>query len=163
MIPRHGSPPRRGIAYRLRPGAYAVLPGPRGLLLTQQWSDLAGWETQLPGGGIDPGESPRAALAREVLEETGHACRVLRRLGTHRRFVWMPEYGIHAEKVCHVYLGRAGVRRGPPTETGHRAVWLSPRAAAAALASPGDAAAVREFYGAARTSGAAGAVTGSRA
>ncbi|RKN12441.1 NUDIX hydrolase [Streptomyces radicis] len=28
------------------------------------------WE--LPGGRIDPGETPRRAAAREVLEETGH-------------------------------------------------------------------------------------------
>ncbi len=26
-----------------------------------------------PGGGLDPGESPRDAAARELLEETGHA------------------------------------------------------------------------------------------
>ncbi|UWQ22144.1 NUDIX domain-containing protein [Jannaschia sp. W003] len=144
MIPRHGPPPARGVRHRLRPGAYAILLGPRGLLLTEQTAEH-GPEIQLPGGGIDPGESALPALAREVLEETGHACRILCRLGAYRRFTWMHEYGFHAEKLCHVYLGRAGPRRGPPLEAGHRAVWMAPGAAAGRLASPGDAALLRAW------------------
>ena len=44
------------------------------------------------------------------------------------------------EKLCHVYLGRAGPRRGPPTEAGHRALWAPLGVAAAMLANPADAA-----------------------
>ena len=36
-------------------------------------SDLRGWE--LPGGNLEPGESPREALRRETFEETGLAWR----------------------------------------------------------------------------------------
>lgn len=40
-----------------------------------------GWE--LPAGGIDEGESPLAAAAREVLEETGTQTRAAQLLGTY--------------------------------------------------------------------------------
>jgi 8-oxo-dGTP diphosphatase len=76
-------------------------------------------EFQLPGGGVDPGEQPIAALHREVFEETGWTMALGRRLGAFRRFTYMPEYGLWAEKVCTVYLGRAVRRRGPPVEDGH--------------------------------------------
>ncbi|MEM7644291.1 MAG: NUDIX hydrolase [Pseudomonadota bacterium] len=137
MIRRIGGAPRAHIAYRRRPGAYAILVRDGRVLLTEQTTpDLR--EIQLPGGGIDPGESARPALAREVLEETGWTCRVGRRVGAFRHFTWMPEYGLHAEKVCHVYLARPGLRLGPPREAGHRAVWLPGVEAVRALESPGN-------------------------
>jgi len=146
MIPRYGAPPAHGTAHRLRPGAYAILTGPRGLLLTVQHTGGLR-DVQLPGGGIDPGEAPLRALAREVLEETGHRCRIHARLGAYRRFVWMPEYGFHAEKLCHVYLGRAGPRLAPPTEPGHTASWVSPHEAPRLLASRADAGFVSRWLG----------------
>lgn len=42
-------------------------------ILAIQRADNGHWE--IPGGGIDPGEPPRDACAREVLEETGYLCR----------------------------------------------------------------------------------------
>ena len=39
----------------------------------------------LPGGWADPGESPRAAVEREVLEETGCATRATRLVGVYDR------------------------------------------------------------------------------
>ncbi|TMV64530.1 NUDIX hydrolase, partial [Thioclava sp. BHET1] len=136
MIRRFGDPRDSGRIYRRRPGAYAVLHRDGALLLTHQ--DAPEPEYQLPGGGIEKGESPLHALHREVWEETGWAIGVTRRLGTYRRFTYMPEYDLWAEKICMIYLARPLRRRGPPAEPGHEAVWMDPDSAASVLASPGD-------------------------
>lgn len=134
---RFGEPPRKGVKYTERAGAYAVLEHRGRLLVTFQERPLA--EYQLPGGGIDPGEGAIQALHREVREETGWSIRIARRLGVYQRFTYMPDYDLWARKLCHVYLGHPTLRHGVPTEPFHSAVWLDPQEAAARLASSGDA------------------------
>lgn len=136
MIPRFGENIVAAQRYRLRPGAYVILRRGNLVLLTHQAAPVP--ELQLPGGGIDPGEQPVAALHREVLEETGWTMRLERRLGAFRRFTYMPEYDRWAEKLCTIYLGAPGVRRGLPSEPGHMAVWLPKREAAELLGNAGD-------------------------
>ena len=136
MIPRHGEPPRAGRHYRRRAGAYAILAQGGRLLLTHQTDPVP--EFQLPGGGIDAGESPLAALHREVFEETGWRIAPVRRLGAFRRFAYMPEYDLWAEKLCAVWLARPVRRHGPPSEPGHSAHWMTPRQALEHLGNPGD-------------------------
>lgn len=136
MIKRYGNSPQPGRSYTRRPGVYAVLLD-RGALLTTHQADPE-LEYQLPGGGIDPGEQPIAALHREVMEETGWHIANLRRLGAFRRFTYMPEYDLWAEKICTVYLARPVLQIGPPTEPGHQAVWMQPEAALSLLGNPGD-------------------------
>lgn len=136
MIRRFGEPLVRGQRYGIRHGVYAVLLRDRDVLLTHQAEPEP--EFQLPGGGIDPGESPLRALHREVGEETGWMIATPRRIGAFRRFVYMPEYNKWAEKLCTVYLARPTRRLGPPTEPGHRAVWLPIEAAAQLVGNDGD-------------------------
>lgn len=138
MIKRYGAVPVRGQRYKMRPGVYAILPRDGKLLLTYQAAPHD--EIQLPGGGIDAGESPLTALHREVFEETGWRIGAPRKLGTFRRFVFMPEYEIWAEKLCHIYLARPVRPHGPPRETGHIAVWMAPADAVGTLYNDGDAA-----------------------
>lgn len=141
MTPMFGAPPQNGRRYVLRPGVYAILPQDGQLLLTHQ---QAPWpEVQLPGGGIDPGEQPLTALHREVFEETGWRIGRPRRLGAFRRFTYMPEYDLWAEKLCIVYIARPVRPHGPPSEPGHTALWMPPGEAAAELGNPGDRAFVR--------------------
>ncbi len=136
MIRRFGEPVQAGQTYRSRPGAYAILLRGQDVLVTHQAKPEP--EFQLPGGGIDPGESPIAALHREVMEETGWRIARPRRLGAFRRFTFMPDYGFWAEKVCSVYLAYPVRPLGPPTEGGHSPVWMPLTVAARELASPGD-------------------------
>lgn len=57
---------------RQRLAAYAVVVAQGCLLLTQLSARTgAGGRWNLPGGGVEPGESPVAAVVREVAEETG--------------------------------------------------------------------------------------------
>lgn len=142
---RFGDPARAATRYTTRPGVYAMLVRDGAVLLTRQTSPRP--EFQLPGGGIDPGETPLMALHREVFEETGWTLATPRRLSVHRRFTWMPEYGLWADKVCTIYLARPVRRRGPPAEEGHSAVWVPAGTAAGLVASPGDSAALRACLG----------------
>jgi len=133
---RYGEALRRDKTYRRRPGVYAILERAGSVLLTHQMAPVP--EVQLPGGGIDPGEHPVAALHREIMEETGWRAGGLRRLGAYRRFVYMPDYDMWAEKICMIYAGRPVQRLGAPTEAGHTALWLPLDAAIGQLGSSGD-------------------------
>ena len=143
MIRRFGEAAKAGQLYKRRPGVYAILARGDMILATHQAGPVP--EYQLPGGGIDAGEHPIAALHREVREETGWKIDVTRRLGVFRRFTYMPEYGIWAEKICTVYLARPVYRLGPPTETGHKAVWMTIQQALAHLGNDGDKAMLAGF------------------
>lgn len=61
---------------------------------------------ELPAGGVAEGEDPLAAAAREVLEETGHACRALRVVG---RGVFRPDRSTSRECL----VAGAGARPQP--------------------------------------------------
>lgn len=140
---RFGNVPEPGRSYTLRTGAYAILPLADGLLLTHQ--DAPEPEVQLPGGGVDPGESPVQALIREVYEETGWKIARPVRLGAYRRFTFMPEYDLWAEKLCLIYMALPVMRHGDPVEPDHTALWLPQAEAVAHLANSGDRDFVERF------------------
>lgn len=142
MIPRFGKidPEKR---YTLRPGAYALLLRDNAALLTFQAAPEP--EFQLPGGGIDAGEAPLHALHREVLEETGWSIGQPRFLGRARRFCYMPDYDLWAEKMCSYWLARPIRRQGPPLEAGHSAEWVSVDRVVGLLPDPAAKAVVGRF------------------
>ena len=136
MIRRYGEVVKTGQRYRRRPGVYAVLIRGDQVLLTHQAEPSP--EFQLPGGGIDPGEAPIAALHREVYEETGWHISSPRLIGMYRRFTYMPEYDKWAEKVCAIYVARPTLCMGPPSEAGHTAIWTEAGSALSLLTNQGD-------------------------
>lgn len=76
-----GTAPAAAPPFQTRAGAYALIVQDGSVLLSA-WRSPSGevfWT--LPGGGIELGETPEQACVREVLEETGHDCRITELLG----------------------------------------------------------------------------------
>lgn len=80
--------------------AQGIVLGEDGVMLAVR-SDLRGWE--LSGGTVEPGETPEAAVCREVWEETGLVVEVDRHVGDYTRTGFRP----HTAKIflCHVTGG----------------------------------------------------------
>jgi 8-oxo-dGTP diphosphatase len=144
-LQRFGTTPDPNRRYTPRPGVYAILPYAEGLLTTFQ----AGIhnEYQLPGGGLDPKEQPIQALYREVFEETGWHIAKPRVFFRFKRYVFMPDYNLWAEKICTLYVARPVKRHAAPLEVDHYAVVLPIEGAIKCLANAGDRYAVARFFG----------------
>ena len=86
-----------------RIGAYGLVLRPQQILLCRVSAHLtewAGWWT-LPGGGIEFGEDPGAAMVREVLEETGLDVRVAGVAGLDSLVVPNPSSTVHSLRVIY--------------------------------------------------------------
>ncbi len=88
----HGFKPRKKMSEMedpfevpLRRSAGGVVMNQQGrLLLRKPTGEFDGYVWTFPKGRIDAGESVRDAALREVLEETGMECRIVRKLGDYR-------------------------------------------------------------------------------
>ena len=143
MIKTYATEIERGKKYFYRPGVYVILPLGRQILLTFQADPHN--EFQLPGGGVDAGEQPITALYREVMEETGWIIGRPKKIGAFRRFVYMPEYNMRAEKLCHIYLAKPILKKSEPTEADHTAVFVDIDVAYQILAVDGDSYFLKKF------------------
>lgn len=95
-----------------RPASGVVVHDPaQGVLLLWRHrfiTDTWGWE--VPAGGVDPGETPEQAAAREVREETGYVAEALRHLGS-----YAPSNGA-TDQVFHVFTASGAHHVGEPTD-----------------------------------------------
>jgi len=121
-----GEGEKLGEHYRLRKSARAILLNDRGEMATQHLQNYA--YHKLPGGGIEDGESPEEALKREVLEEVGCHCEIIKPIGI--TIEYRNKYNmLH---ISYAYVAKVVGDIGTPAleegeiEEGQTTLWLPP-------------------------------------
>ncbi len=143
-IPQFGRP-WPGREHKPRPGAYGVVFDAEGrLLVVEEFQRL-----YLPGGGLDPGETPEQALHREFEEETGYTVVIERAIGEAREYVADETPGVTAafNKHCHLYAVRLTGGTGVPTIDTNKPSWVTVDEALAGLSNEAHRWAVRLVRG----------------
>ena len=107
--------PRPAVAIVLRDEAGRVL------LIRQQRFIVGRDVWALPSGGVEVGESPEIAAARELIEETG-----MRAAGLTPLMSFYPSYGV-SNQVFHCFVARPREREGTPDANEvERTAWFTP-------------------------------------
>jgi 8-oxo-dGTP diphosphatase len=124
---------RLGGMYELRKSARAVLSNGEGKIALQHLTKYNFYK--LPGGGINIGESPEAAVVRELREEVGATAVMVRPVGV------VIEYRNTLLHISYAYHLKLEGDLVTPTleqgeiEEGQETVWLSPEEALAVVRS----------------------------
>jgi 8-oxo-dGTP diphosphatase len=118
-IPQFGEP-RPDVIYRVRPSAYALIRGEDGRLLLCRTPRLV----TLPGGGIDSGETPEAAMVREVAEETGLVVTSAKLLCLANQYAERTSAKPCVNKLGYFFVASAEDRGLAPEDDDHECLWL---------------------------------------
>jgi 8-oxo-dGTP diphosphatase len=135
--PQFGEPVA-GVSYVDRPGVYALVF--RGNLLLVIETPAGHY---LPGGGIDAGESPEAALRRELLEETGLSVASMAEAGRAQQYVIDSATGTGYNKIETFFHVTPAAFQTSPVEPDHTSRWVPISEAIVGLREPVQAWAVR--------------------
>ena len=110
--------------YQLRKSARAILLNEQGLMATQYLQTYT--FHKLPGGGVDHGETVEEALKREVLEEVGCECEIIKPIGM--TIEYRNKYDMLHISFCYVAKvnGEIGVTHleAGEVEEGQVTLWL---------------------------------------
>ncbi|MFC4353105.1 NUDIX domain-containing protein [Fodinicurvata halophila] len=120
--------------YTCRPGAYGIAwDDQRRLFLVRTPDGL-----EIPGGGIEPGETLEQALRREFVEETGYELEGVEPYLSIRQYLTKPLEDKFYDKYPTFFLIALGRRLGPPLESDHEPCWIEPRFARGEMAESGQ-------------------------
>ena len=114
------------VVYRHREGAYAVILDDGGNVALVEAPAAGGPERGLflPGGGIEPGETPEACLRRECLEELGCEIELEGLFCAGEEYLYAPSDGRYLHVTGHCYRASLGARVQEPVEQDHVLRWL---------------------------------------
>jgi len=132
-----------GATYTARPGAYAVILDSEsriGLVRTHAGGYF------LPGGGLQHGERPEEALAREVIEECGWTIQILSRIGQAVQCLFAEGEGYFAIEAT-FFRARLDRQVADPNQCEHELVWRSVADAGTCLRRGSDVWAVTQACG----------------
>jgi 8-oxo-dGTP diphosphatase len=121
--------PEPGVKYRDRPAVFAVAERHGQLALICVERDGKAPYFDLPGGGIEPGESDARALAREFIEETGLIISAGEELGRADQFM-VKHDGESVNNRCLLMTATIdGFDPAQKIEHDHKLVWMAPHEA----------------------------------
>ena len=121
------------VSHRLRVVAAVVWDGPRLLMTRRPPGGPLGLQWEFPGGKLEPGETPEAALVRELAEELGVGATPLGTLAVHAH-----DYP-HGPRVEITFVRCALASHAfTPSAAVHAVRWCEPAAVALADVLAGD-------------------------
>jgi 8-oxo-dGTP diphosphatase len=125
-IPQFGAP-EPGRDYPDRPAAFALVERAGRIALVRVSFENGGGRTDLPGGGLDPGETAAQAAIRECGEEAGLAIAVEEAPFVRADHFFVNEEGISRNTRGSFFVGRV-VREDASLkiEADHALVWTDP-------------------------------------
>lgn len=87
---------------------FALTPDQQVVLIRQYKHGIRQFTTEIPGGGIDEGETPEAGARRELVEETGYSAREFIKVATHMR------NPTNSAVLDHIFLAKDAYLTGEP-------------------------------------------------
>jgi len=123
-VPHFGTQ-QAGIEYSQRPSVYAIIQDANYQIAVVKHKGAF----FLPGGGIEPGETPIEALQRELIEETGYRTKDVVKRGEAVEYL---QGVLEGEYYCihsTFFIAQLQTQVSTLTEPDHQLIWIKPETA----------------------------------
>lgn len=114
-----------GIEYIPRPSVYAIIQNAHSKIAIVKHKGAF----FLPGGGIEPGETPIEALQREIVEETGYQARDMEKCGEAVEYLQAVSDGKYYRIHSTFFIAQLETGASMSTEPDHQLIWMRPETA----------------------------------